>query len=84
MIVDALFGFGFKGPVRDPYTAIMQNVIASSIPIISIDIPSGWDVEEGEKPGSFSPYMLISLTAPKPCAQYFMGIHYVGGRFVPP
>jgi NAD(P)H-hydrate epimerase len=32
------------------------------------------------------PKMLISLTAPKLCAKYFIGenkIHYVGGRFVP-
>ena len=30
------------------------------------------------------PDMLISLTAPKKCAQFFTGQHhYLGGRFVP-
>jgi len=28
--------------------------------------------------------VLVSLTAPKYCAKYFKGIHYLGGRFMPP
>jgi NAD(P)H-hydrate epimerase len=28
--------------------------------------------------------MLISLTAPKECARFYSGIHYLGGRFIPP
>lgn len=52
----------------------------------SIDIPSGWHVENGEpEEGGIKPDMLISLTAPKLCAKYFKGqYHYLGGRFVPP
>lgn len=58
--------------------------------IFSIDIPSGWDVENGpitsnttEK--AITPDLLISLTAPKLCAKHFNGEHhYLGGRFVPP
>lgn len=52
----------------------------------SIDIPSGWDVEEGEpKDGGIKPHALISLTTPKLCARKFAGrYHYLGGRFVPP
>jgi NAD(P)H-hydrate epimerase len=51
--------------------------------IISIDIPSGWDVEKGNVNDTFVPDMLISLQAPKLCAENFKGAHYVGGRFVP-
>ena len=44
----------------------------------------GWHVENGD-PDGIQPDMLISLTAPKKCAQHFTGTHhYVGGRFVPP
>lgn len=52
----------------------------------SIDIPSGWNVEQGEpEDGGIKPEMLISLTAPKLCAKQFTGkYHYLGGRFVPP
>jgi len=28
--------------------------------------------------------MLVSLTAPKLCANYFNGKHFLGGRFIPP
>ncbi|KAI1713469.1 NAD(P)H-hydrate epimerase [Ditylenchus destructor] len=61
----------------------------SSIPIISIDIPSGWDVEDGppadESVPTLKPDAIISLTAPKLCAKHFQGrAHFLGGRFVPP
>lgn len=53
---------------------------------ISIDIPSGWNVEKGPIDDfALSPELLISLTAPKLCATKFNGkYHYLGGRFVPP
>ena len=51
--------------------------------IISVDIPSGWDVEKGNIHDTFEPDMLVSLTAPKTCAVHHEGPHYLGGRFVP-
>lgn len=58
----------------------------------SIDIPSGWDVENGPTPSTdnkgleaIAPELLISLTAPKLCAKHFNGkYHFLGGIFVPP
>jgi NAD(P)H-hydrate epimerase len=54
--------------------------------IVSIDIPSGSDVERGDVHSlSLYPSLLISLTAPKLCARHFSkSTHYLGGRFVPP
>jgi NAD(P)H-hydrate epimerase len=50
---------------------------------VAIDIPSGWDVEEGDKQGrGLNAAMLISLTLPKKGAKDFKGVHYLGGRFV--
>lgn len=40
-VVDALFGFSFKPPLREPFGAIIEAVNKSSLPVISIDIPSG-------------------------------------------
>jgi NAD(P)H-hydrate epimerase len=62
-----------------------QLFIESRLPIISVDIPSGWDVEKGDIYSTgYMPETLISLTAPKLCAHYFKGsYHYVGGRFLP-
>ncbi len=54
--------------------------------IASVDIPSGWHVENGDESGDgLRPDMLVSLTAPKRGARFFRGpFHYLGGRFVPP
>lgn len=41
LIVDALFGFSFKPPVREEFHSIMGLLINTDIPIVSIDIPSG-------------------------------------------
>lgn len=85
LIVDALFGFSFKPPVRQEFVEIMNNLVNTTTPICSVDIPSGWDVEKGPIQESFQPEVLISLTAPKLCAKHFRGkYHYLGGRFVPP
>ncbi|XP_017483098.1 PREDICTED: NAD(P)H-hydrate epimerase isoform X4 [Rhagoletis zephyria] len=86
LIVDALFGFSFKPPVRDTFVPIVEVLQKTKLPIASIDIPSGWDVEDGKlSEADFEPELLISLTAPKLCARSFQGkYHYLGGRFVPP
>ncbi|XP_015603338.1 NAD(P)H-hydrate epimerase [Cephus cinctus] len=85
LIVDALFGFSFKPPVRETFVPIIRTLETASVPVCSIDIPSGWNVETGPPAeGGIKPEMLISLTAPKQCAKSFRGkYHYLGGRFVP-
>ena len=84
-MVDALFGFSFKPPVRESFVPIMDALRSTRLPLASVDVPSGWDVEEGDKEGDgIKPDLLISLTAPKKCAEHFKGRHhYLGGRFVP-
>uniref|UniRef100_A0A915KDL8 NAD(P)H-hydrate epimerase n=1 Tax=Romanomermis culicivorax TaxID=13658 RepID=A0A915KDL8_ROMCU len=85
LIVDAIFGFSFKPPLREPFGRIISELRNVTIPVASIDIPSGWDVEQGPiDDESLNPDLLISLTAPKLCAKYFKGRHhFLGGRFVP-
>ncbi|TMS17948.1 Lamin-A [Larimichthys crocea] len=84
LVIDAIFGFSFKGAVREPFGSILNVLKKTTVPIASIDIPSGWDVEEGSADG-LQPDMLISLTAPKKSASLFRGrYHFLGGRFVPP
>lgn len=84
LIVDALFGFSFKPPVRDNFLDIMNLLKNTTSPIASIDVPSGWNIETGPHPEDIKPQLLISLTAPKLCSRFFSGTHYLGGRFVPP
>jgi len=87
LIVDAIFGYSFKGDIRSPFDKIIEHLNERShVPILSVDVPSGWNIMEGNigNKGLRNPAMLVSLTAPKLCAKWFNGVHYLGGRFVPP
>ncbi|KAK1144505.1 hypothetical protein N8T08_005378 [Aspergillus melleus] len=85
-LVDAIFGFSFGGPLREPFPTVISQIESSTIPVLSVDAPSSWDIESGppkEGPGAkFMPEALISLTAPKPCVKYYRGRHFLGGRFL--
>ncbi|XP_061372066.1 pyridoxine/pyridoxamine 5'-phosphate oxidase 1, chloroplastic [Gastrolobium bilobum] len=95
ILVDAMFGFSFHGSPRPPFDDLIQRLVSlhnynqvgqKRSVIVSVDIPSGWHVEEGDVDGTgIKPDMLVSLTAPKLCAKKFGGPHhFLGGRFVPP
>lgn len=90
LIVDSLFGFSFTPPVREPFTQVLRCLAHSKgPPIVSIDIPLGWGVDSGPpEKDAIDPAMLVSLTAPKPCAASFSKDpskhHYLGGRFIAP
>ena len=82
LIIDGLFGFSFVGPPREPFVSLLAKLSATSIPVVSIDIPSGWEVDSvpTDSPSSFRPAAVVSLTAPKFCMQGFAGAHYLGLR----
>jgi len=85
LVIDALFGFSFTGKAREPYLSLINVMRDSAVPTLSVDVPSGWEVDAGDVHASgFRPDALISLTVPKLCAQGFRGQHYVGGRFITP
>ncbi|KAK5107347.1 hypothetical protein LTR62_001363 [Meristemomyces frigidus] len=85
-IIDAIFGFSFSGEVREPFPAVIQALAQSKKPVLAVDAPSSWNIEDGppcDGPGkAYQPDALISLTAPKPLVKWFTGRHFVGGRFV--
>lgn len=93
IIIDALFGFSFKPPLRDPYNKVIEKIIeiqkTENKIIFAVDVPSGWDVDNGPNKESgtenYMPNALISLTAPKPCSLKLNKNvnHYLGGRFIP-
>ncbi|KAL5190361.1 Pyridoxine/pyridoxamine 5'-phosphate oxidase 1, chloroplastic [Glycine soja] len=96
VVIDAMFGFSFHGSPRPPFDDLIQRLVSlhnnnnqigqKRSVIVSVDIPSGWHVEEGDVDGTgIKPDMLVSLTAPKLGAKKFGGPHhFLGGRFVPP
>lgn len=88
LVLDALFGFSFRGEPKPPFDALLAALCCEpgTPPVASIDIPSGWDVEAGDVGGGgIKPDLLVSLTAPKLGVKDFAGRHhFLGGRFVPP
>lgn len=96
VVLDSIFGFSFKGPPRPPYASALEAMRSESAfefvgritrpPIVSVDIPSGWHVDEGNPDESkyFTPEVIVSLTAPKRGLKGFRGTHFLGGRFLPP
>ncbi len=90
-LVDALFGFSFRGPPRAPFAELLAAAAASGAPVLSVDVPSGWPVDACEgppPPPSLRPAALVSLTLPKPAAAAFeagcSGAHWLGLRGVVP
>uniref|UniRef100_A0A0R0JEF3 NAD(P)H-hydrate epimerase n=2 Tax=Glycine max TaxID=3847 RepID=A0A0R0JEF3_SOYBN len=85
VVIDAMFGFSFHGSPRPPFDDLIQRLVSlhnnnnqigqKRSVIVSVDIPSGWHVEEGDVDG----------TGIKPDMLKFCGPHhFLGGRFVPP
>ncbi|XP_019497608.1 PREDICTED: yjeF N-terminal domain-containing protein 3 isoform X5 [Hipposideros armiger] len=87
LVVDAVLGPGVEPcEVGGPCTRALATLKLLSIPLVSLDIPSGWDAETGGGDGEdgLRPDVLVSLAAPKLCAGRFSGRHhFVAGRFVP-
>jgi hypothetical protein len=48
-------GFSFKPPARAPFITVLNEFKKTSKPILSVDIPSGWDVEQGNPGDGFQP-----------------------------
>ncbi len=51
IIVDGLLGTGTKGALRQPYKQWIETVNASAKPVISLDIPSGLNGDDGSISG---------------------------------
>lgn len=83
LVIDAILGPETDHTnVKEPYAGILVTLKQVKIPIASVDVPSGWDVDEVTTDG-INPDVLISLTAPKKCATSFTGKHFLAGRFLP-
>nr|XP_020039318.1 yjeF N-terminal domain-containing protein 3 isoform X3 [Castor canadensis] len=86
LVVDAVLGPGVEpAEAGGPCTRALATLKLLSIPLVSLDVPSGWDAETGgDAEDGLRPDVLVSLAAPKRCAGRFSGRHhFVAGRFVP-
>ncbi|XP_053992679.1 NAD(P)H-hydrate epimerase-like [Hylaeus volcanicus] len=89
--VDAFFGFGFKGSMREPYNSIIQILNETTLPIVCVDVPSGCnDTPDLCSTYVTKPSMIVSLMVPKLCTKFILErpenstcIHYLGQPNLP-
>src|SRR2546422_4240840 len=43
LIIDALLGIGVHGEIREPYASLIREMNGSGKPILSVDVPSGFE-----------------------------------------
>ncbi len=52
VVVDALFGTGFRGEPRDDAAELIAQINAAPAPVVAVDLPSGVDASTGEVAGA--------------------------------
>ncbi|WBY59948.1 pyridoxal 5'-phosphate synthase [Plasmodium yoelii yoelii] len=85
LIVDAIFGFSFSGEPRSPFDALISMINNSKKEVVSIDVPSGTNIDKGAKDVKLcvESEMNISLMLPKEGLRNYTKKHFLGGRFLP-
>ncbi len=51
VIIDAMLGTGLKGPLREPFASVVRLINESSVPVVSVDTPTGLNPSTGEVHG---------------------------------
>ena len=67
LIVDAVLGTGFKPPLRGVAAAVRPRLDGLKVPIVAVDLPSGWDADSTEQtaPEAYRASAVVTFTAPK-------------------
>jgi ADP-dependent NAD(P)H-hydrate dehydratase / NAD(P)H-hydrate epimerase len=67
LVIDAVVGTGFKPPLRGLAVSVREMVEALDVPVVAVDLPSGWDADSMEQSaeGSFRADAVVTFTAPK-------------------
>ena len=76
VVVDALFGTGFRGQPRPEAAGLIDAINATRAPVVAVDVPSGVDASTGEVAGpSVRASVTVTFHGPK------VGVHVAPGRF---
>jgi hydroxyethylthiazole kinase-like uncharacterized protein yjeF len=51
VLLDALFGTGFKGEPRPEAARLIEEINGAGVPVVAVDLPSGVDADTGEIAG---------------------------------
>jgi hydroxyethylthiazole kinase-like uncharacterized protein yjeF len=76
VLIDALFGTGFRGEPRPEAARLIEELNASGVPIVAVDLPSGVDGDTGEVAGmAVRAAVTVTMHGPK------VGLEVAPGRF---
>jgi len=66
VLIDGLLGTGTAGPLRSPYDALVRQINATALPVVSIDVPSGINADTGNaEPESVLADVTVTMAQPK-------------------
>jgi NAD(P)H-hydrate epimerase len=67
LLIDAVVGTGFRPPLRGLAAGARDAVNHSAIPVIAVDLPSGWDADAISETvdGAFRADAVVTFSAPK-------------------
>ena len=51
LVIDAIFGTGFRGEAKGEYGKVIDAIEASGLPVLAVDVPSGADAARGTVTG---------------------------------
>ena len=78
-IIDAIYGIGFKGALREDVKEIVDRVNNSNAKVLSVDIPSGVECDTGKvQNGAFYADVTVSFTAYKSAHLLYPSMDYCG------
>nr|HRC95763.1 NAD(P)H-hydrate epimerase [Coprothermobacter proteolyticus] len=81
VLVDGLFGYGFRPPAGEAYATLINEMNALSLPVVSIDMPSGLSAEGMVEEPIVQAELTVFLGLPKVNAVTGLGLMR-SGRFV--
>jgi hydroxyethylthiazole kinase-like uncharacterized protein yjeF len=73
IVVDALFGIGFRGEVPELARSFVEDLNKAEVPVVSIDIPSGLEADTG-KIGGIAVKADVTVTFGLPKLGHFLGV----------
>ncbi|MGD0446275.1 MAG: NAD(P)H-hydrate dehydratase [Edaphobacter sp.] len=67
VLIDAVTGTGFRPPLRGLAVLLREIVERFDVPVVAVDLPTGWDANSMEQTaaGSFRADAVVTFTAPK-------------------